>query len=212
MKSDKPFRKSITCGFVLLVIIAIIIATVGGVQKLSYRLGLTLPPWLIAIIATGIWGYFSKKAWSWARFGITVLVVFVGFNLGPAFLRAIAPPGGTGWSVDDEIVEFNHVRDSQQDLAKKLDAVNDAATLVLSLDGLTDSANQLKIIVAKDERTGVTQSEASKKKVHDAAFETGKAFAMNYRRAADAVPKYDSDPAVVAAWGRLKAAAEPMFK
>ena len=200
------------CGFVLLVVIAIILAAVGGLQNLSFRLGLALPPLFIAIIATGIWGYFSKKAWSWTRFGITVLIVYVGFNLGLAFLRAVAPPSGTGWSVDDEIVEFNHVRDAQQDLAKNLDAVNDAATLVRLLDGLTDSANQLKIIVAKDERRGATQSEASKKKVHDAAFETGKAFAMNYRRAADAVPKYNSDPAVVAAWERLKAAAAPIFK
>jgi len=212
MKSDKPFRKSIACGFVLLVVIAIILASVAGVQNFSYRLGYALPPWFIAIIGTGIWGYFSKKPWSWPRFGITVLVVYVGFNLGLAFLRAAAPASGTVRSADDEIVELNHVRDAQQNLAKKLDALTDAATLVLLLDELTDSANQLKSIIAKDERTRATQSEASKKKVHDAAFETGKAFGTNYRKAADAVPKYNRDPSVVAAWERLKAAAEPILK
>src|SRR5947209_7810166 len=142
MKSDKPFRKSLVCGVVLLVVIAIILAGVSGTQNLSYRLGHLMPLCLIAIIMTGTWGYLSKKAWSWARFGITVLIVYICFNLGFAFLRASAHE--TGWSADVEVVEFNHVRDSQQELAKKLDAVKDAATLVRLLDELTDSANQLK--------------------------------------------------------------------
>jgi hypothetical protein len=210
MKSDKPLRKSLVCGVVLLVAIAIILAGVSGAQNLSYRLGYLMPPCLIAIIVTGTWGYFSKKAWSWARFGITVVIVYVCFNLGLAFLRASAHE--TGWNADAEVVELNHVHDSQQELAKKLDAVKDAATLVRLMDELTDSANQLKSIIAKEKQAGAVQSETSKKKVYDAAVEAGRAFALNYRTAADAVPKYNADPNVVAAWDKLKTTAEPICK
>src|SRR5438105_1401989 len=112
MKSDKPFRKSLVCGVVLLVVIAIILAGVSGAQNLSYRLGHLMP----------------------------------------------------------------------------------------------------LCISAKEKQAGGVQSETSKKKVYDAGFEAGRAWALNYRTAADAVPKYNADPNVVAAWDKLKTTAEPMFK
>ncbi len=74
MKSDKPFRKSFVCGAVLYAGKAIILIA-ARVQNLSHWLGYTLPSCLLAAIFTGIWAHFSKKSWSWLRFGLTVFIL-----------------------------------------------------------------------------------------------------------------------------------------
>ena len=86
MKSDRPFRKSFACAGVLYgVIVVILIAS--GPQNLSYRLGYELSTCALPALASGIWGNFSKRSWSWFRFAVTVLGFFVLFGgiiiLGP---------------------------------------------------------------------------------------------------------------------------------
>jgi hypothetical protein len=76
MKSDKPFRKSLACGSVLFAITAVLLVCTG-MPNLSYRLGYVFGPCILAITVTGTWGYFSKKAWSWIRFSITVFILYV---------------------------------------------------------------------------------------------------------------------------------------
>jgi hypothetical protein len=76
VKSDKPFRKSLACGSVLFAITAAILVAAPGMPNLAYGLGYVLSPCILAIIATGTWGYFSKKAWTWIRFSVTVLILY----------------------------------------------------------------------------------------------------------------------------------------
>lgn len=212
MKADKPFKKSFACGAALFFIAIIILAALSGGQNLSYRIGYLVPPFLIVIVVTGIWGYFSKKTWSWARFGATVLVLYIGLKLSSAVLRTAAVSQTRGGSDGEQVVEFKRFVEEQQKLAQELDAVSDPASLVQALDKLTGSANQLKSILAKDKQVRATQSAAHEKEAYDAGFEAGKTFAANYRTAADAVPKYNTDPNVVAAWEKLRTTAEPIFK
>jgi hypothetical protein len=83
MKTDKPFKKSFACAGVLYAIIVIILI-VANAQNLSFRLGYVFTTCLFAALASGAWGFFSKKSWSWSRFAVTVLVFYFVF----AFLSA----------------------------------------------------------------------------------------------------------------------------
>jgi hypothetical protein len=87
MKSDKPSKKSLVCGSILFIIAAVLFAA-GGLSSLSSRLGYVFGPCVLAIIITGTWGYFSKKPWSWIRFGITILILFVAFLVLPVAGRS----------------------------------------------------------------------------------------------------------------------------
>jgi hypothetical protein len=83
MKTDKPFQKSFACGGVLFAtIILIMVAT--GVQIIAYRIGYVFTSCLLPALATGAWGFLSKKAWSWGRFATTIIGMYLVF----AFLSA----------------------------------------------------------------------------------------------------------------------------
>jgi hypothetical protein len=86
MKLDKPFKKSFICGAVLYAVIAIL-ATTEGI--LGHSLGFDLPSCLFAAIITGIWGYFSKKPWSWLRLSLTVYILYVVLVLNSLFVSGI---------------------------------------------------------------------------------------------------------------------------
>jgi hypothetical protein len=73
MKSDKPFRKSFACGGVLLIFV-IVIMTVAGAKFTAYQMGyLSGNICFLPSLATGLWGWFSKKTWTWARFAATLI-------------------------------------------------------------------------------------------------------------------------------------------
>jgi hypothetical protein len=79
MKTDKPFQKSFACAGVLFA--AIIIGLVAtGAQNLSYRIGYVLSTCLFPALATGTWGFFSKKQWAWGRFAVTVIIFYLVFG------------------------------------------------------------------------------------------------------------------------------------
>jgi hypothetical protein len=76
MKSDKPFQKSFACGGVLFaVIILIMVAT--GVQSVAYRIGYVFGTCFFAVMMSGVWGFLSKKTWSWGRFAATVIGLYL---------------------------------------------------------------------------------------------------------------------------------------
>jgi hypothetical protein len=80
MKTDKPFRKSFICAGVLSAIITIIMIATGA-SNVSYRIGFVLGTCLFAGLVPGIWGFYSKKSWSWARFVATVIIFYVVFAM-----------------------------------------------------------------------------------------------------------------------------------
>jgi hypothetical protein len=79
MKTDKPFRKSFACAGILFVTITVILIATGA-QNLSYRIGYVLSTCLFPALATGTWGFFSKKPWAWGRFAATVVVFYLVFG------------------------------------------------------------------------------------------------------------------------------------
>lgn len=79
MKTDKPFRKSFACAGVLFAaIVVILIAT--GADRLGYRIGYVFSTCLFPALATGAWGFLSKKPWSWGRFAATVIGFYLVFG------------------------------------------------------------------------------------------------------------------------------------
>jgi hypothetical protein len=78
MKTDKPFKKSFACGGVLFAIIVIIMVGTGA-QHLSYRIGYVFSSCLMPALASGTWGFFSKKSWDWGRFAATVIIFYFVF-------------------------------------------------------------------------------------------------------------------------------------
>jgi hypothetical protein len=79
MKTDKPFKKSFACaGVMFVIIIGILIGT--GAQNLSYRVGFVIGTLLFPAFTTGIWGFFSKKSWSWGRFAATMIILYFVFG------------------------------------------------------------------------------------------------------------------------------------
>jgi hypothetical protein len=72
MKTDKSFRKSFICaGSLFAAVILVLIAT--GATQISYKIGFVFSTCIFPALITGVWGYFSKKSWSWARFVATVI-------------------------------------------------------------------------------------------------------------------------------------------
>jgi hypothetical protein len=83
MKSDKPFRKSFACGGVLFVFVLCLSLFVGA-KFSAYQTGYFLGNiCLLPALATGLWGWFSKKTWTWGRFAATL----IGFVLLFAFVQ-----------------------------------------------------------------------------------------------------------------------------
>ena len=80
MRADRPFRKSLVCAAVLFVVLFSIVA-IGDAKGLSrYTIVFSFLCGLIAL-ATGAWGHFSKKTWSWGRFAATVAGFFMAYVL-----------------------------------------------------------------------------------------------------------------------------------
>lgn len=79
MKTDKPFQKSFACAGVLFAIIVVILIATDA-QNLGYRIGYVLSTCLFPALAAGIWGFFSKKPWSWGRFAATVIGFYLLFS------------------------------------------------------------------------------------------------------------------------------------
>ena len=79
MKTDKPFQKSFACAAVLFAIISGILITTGA-QNLSYRIGYVFSTCLFPALATGTWGFFSKKSWPWGRFAATLIIFYLVFG------------------------------------------------------------------------------------------------------------------------------------
>jgi hypothetical protein len=80
MKTDKPFRKSFACGGVLFVL-AVGLFLITDKPLSAYQIGHLLGSVCVfPALATGIWGWFSKKTWTWLRFALTLIgfiVIFV---------------------------------------------------------------------------------------------------------------------------------------
>jgi hypothetical protein len=88
MRADKPFRKSFVCGGILFALLVSFVAVTdakGLRNAVVIFFGITL---LIAL-ATGTWGFFSKKAWSWGRFVATIVGFFLAYAFGFAIIIAI---------------------------------------------------------------------------------------------------------------------------
>lgn len=80
MKTDMPFQKSFICAGVIFAIIMTILV-VKGAQNLSYRTGYVFGTCFFPAVATGVWGFFSKKSWAWGRFAATVIGFYILFSL-----------------------------------------------------------------------------------------------------------------------------------
>jgi hypothetical protein len=52
-----------------------------GASNVSYRIGFVLSTCLFAALVAGIWGFYSKKSWNWARFVATVIFFYVLFAM-----------------------------------------------------------------------------------------------------------------------------------
>ena len=59
-----------------------------GAQNLSYRIGYVLGNCMLPALACGIWGFMSKKSWSWLRFAVTVFGFYVLFAIVSSVGRA----------------------------------------------------------------------------------------------------------------------------
>jgi hypothetical protein len=74
------YQKSFACAGVLFaIIIGILIAT--GAQNISFRIGFVFITCLFPALASGTWGFFSKKRWDWGRFAATVILFYIVFGL-----------------------------------------------------------------------------------------------------------------------------------
>jgi hypothetical protein len=80
MKTDKPFKKAFACAGVIFAVILTILV-VKGAQNLSYRIGYVIGTCFFPALATGAWGFFSKKSWAWGRFAATVIAFYILFSL-----------------------------------------------------------------------------------------------------------------------------------
>ena len=87
MKSDKPFRKTLVCAACLYAALATFIIS-SGAENVSYRLGYTFSMVVVPGLITWIWAAVSKKSWSWGRFAMTVLGLWVFFSMFSAMGRA----------------------------------------------------------------------------------------------------------------------------
>jgi len=80
MKSDRPFRKSFTCGGALYVLV-LCISLFAGARLSAHQIGYLMSSlFIFPSLAAGTWGWFSKKSWTWLRFAVTVIgftVLFV---------------------------------------------------------------------------------------------------------------------------------------
>jgi hypothetical protein len=76
MKSDKPFHKSFICGMVLFVLIYFLCLLIYFKTQEFYFIQyyrIVFVAFLPAVFA-GIWSFFSKKNWTWIRFGIVTII------------------------------------------------------------------------------------------------------------------------------------------
>jgi hypothetical protein len=79
MKTDKPFRKSFALAAILFAIITTVLVATGA-ENLGYRIGYVLSTCFFPGLATGAWGFLSKKSWSWSRFAITIVILYLVFG------------------------------------------------------------------------------------------------------------------------------------
>jgi hypothetical protein len=80
MKAAKPFLKSFVCAGLLFVLFEAVFfepSAPDAAYRLGYVFGFNC---LIPALATGTWGFFSKKQWSWGRFAITAFAFQVVFT------------------------------------------------------------------------------------------------------------------------------------
>jgi hypothetical protein len=79
MKTDKPFSKSFVCAAVLFAALVVWLVA-SGAHNISYRIGYTMSICSFPAVATGTWGWFSSKQWSWGRFIVTFVFMFILFG------------------------------------------------------------------------------------------------------------------------------------
>ena len=81
-KASKAFGKAFACaGGLFLGITALLVANNGsadpGGPSLTFRLGYVFTGCFTSGFITGLWAFFSKKWWSWGRYAITVIALYV---------------------------------------------------------------------------------------------------------------------------------------
>jgi hypothetical protein len=78
MRTDHPFRKSFVCGGVLFVFLIAMVAVTDS-KGLGSATVVFLGICLLVAVVIGIWAFFSSKAWSWSRFVLTTVGVFLAY-------------------------------------------------------------------------------------------------------------------------------------
>jgi hypothetical protein len=79
MKTDKPYRKSFACGGVLYILVLCILLF-GGAKLSAHQIGYLFSEiCVLPALTTGIWGWFSKKNWTWLRFVVTFITFVIAF-------------------------------------------------------------------------------------------------------------------------------------
>lgn len=77
MKTDKPFVKSFTIGFIYYIVLVIILISSINRDNISYTLGYYFSTFLISSCIAGLIVKQSKKEWNWIKVGAVVLVTFL---------------------------------------------------------------------------------------------------------------------------------------
>ncbi|HEY5504024.1 MAG TPA: hypothetical protein VIK28_02610 [Sedimentisphaerales bacterium] len=88
MRTDKPFRKSFVCATVAFVALVLFVA-VSDTKNLGTALIFLSGLFVLIALLTGVWSFFSKRAWSWSRFAVTVIGFFLFYVVGMHTLTAI---------------------------------------------------------------------------------------------------------------------------
>ena len=88
MRSDKPFRKSFVCATVAFATLVLLVA-VSDAKNIGTALVFFSGLFILIALLTGVWSFFSKRAWSWSRFAVTVVGLFLFYVIGMHTLTAI---------------------------------------------------------------------------------------------------------------------------